>query len=477
MTNTEKHSAKKSNLKLLLCVGLAVALWIIGPYITNQLPAGAWNIFAVFATVIFAFILRPYPMGAIVIMGLLVLVLSDSITLKESLSGYGNSTVWLVVTAFLLADGVIRTGLGKRVALSLVQRFGNTLAGLSYAICGAELILGPVIPSNTARGGGVLAPIVDALSRELGSSPKDSPESAGSYLTLLGAHANLITAAMFLTGMAANPLVSNAVFITTGVEFGWLTWALGAIIPGITGLILLPWVLRKIVKPTIKDTKPAQGKAKEELQKMGAISLNEWVMSGVLLLMILLWSTKGFHGWGTTLVALIGIVLLLITRVVSWDNIIKNSSAWDALIWLGGLLTMANMLKKYGFIDWFVGGMERWLTSFDGIVLIVLIAVFYFYSMYFFSMLTAHISAMAGAFVALIFTLTGQPYIGAAIIAYISCLSGCLTNYSTGPVIIYFGLNYVKPNVWFKTGFLISLFHLVIWLLVGGVWWKFLGWW
>ena len=83
-----------------------------------------------------------------------------------------------------------------------------TVTGLGYAICASELILGPLVPSNTARGGGIIAPIVDSISRSLGSEPQKDPEIAGEYLHLVGAHANLITAAMFLTGMAANPIIS-----------------------------------------------------------------------------------------------------------------------------------------------------------------------------------------------------------------------------------------------------------------------------
>ena len=51
-----------------------------------------------------------------------------------------------------------------------------------------------------------MAPIVNSLSRALGSTPENQPRLAGEYLMLNGAHVNLITAAMFLTGMAANGL-------------------------------------------------------------------------------------------------------------------------------------------------------------------------------------------------------------------------------------------------------------------------------
>ena len=469
-------NTQKSLFKLFIVVLVAIIIWLSESLVGA--PIKGWHIFAVFIAVIFSFIIKPYPMGLMVILGLVALTATKTITMKEALSGYGDTTVWLVVAAFLIAGGVINTGLGKRIALKLVSWLGKTTLGLGYAICGAELILGPVVPSNTARGGGILAPIVNSISIALGSTPKDNPKKAGEFLTLVGSHANLITAAMFLTGMAANPLVSRAVEDILGIEFGWGTWALGAIVPGLISLSLLPLVIYKLSKPTLTNSKMAQKEAKKQLEEIGTkLSVKEGVMLGILILLLVLWSTKFLHGLSTTLVAWIGVSAMLITNTQIWDDIIKNKKAWDTLIWLGGLLTMANLLKDYGFIDWFVLHTKEQVIGFSGLTTIIILGLIYFYSMYAFSMLTAHISAMVSIFLAVVFAAGGYPLIAAAIFAYFSNLSGCLTSYSSGPVIIYFGLNYVQIPKWFSIGFLISLFHITIWLGGGLIWWKILGWW
>ncbi|MCF6294519.1 MAG: anion permease [Flavobacteriaceae bacterium] len=469
-------NTQKSLFKLFIVVLVAIIIWLSESLVGA--PIKGWHIFAVFIAVIFSFIIKPYPMGLMVILGLVALTATKTITMKEALSGYGDTTVWLVVAAFLIAGGVINTGLGKRIALKLVSWLGKTTLGLGYAICGAELILGPVVPSNTARGGGILAPIVNSISIALGSTPKDNPKKAGEFLTLVGSHANLITAAMFLTGMAANPLVSRAVEDILGIEFGWGTWALGAIVPGLISLSLLPLVIYKLSKPTLTNSIIAQKEAKKQLEKIGTkLSVKEGVMLVILILLLVLWSTKFLHGLSTTLVAWIGVSAMLITNTQIWDDIIKNKKAWDTLIWLGGLLTMANLLKDYGFIDWFVLHTKEQVIGFSGLTTIIILGLIYFYSMYAFSMLTAHISAMVSIFLAVVFAAGGYPLIAAAIFAYFSNLSGCLTSYSSGPVIIYFGLNYVQIPKWFSVGFLISLFHIIIWLGGGLIWWKILGWW
>ena len=466
---------KASLLKLSICIALGLGIWSFGHLI--DAPAKGWQIFSIFFTVIISFILKPYPMGMMVLMGLVTLVTTNTISMEESLTGYADTTVWLVVAAFLIAGGVISSGIGKRIALNLISWFGKSILGLAYSICGTELILGPVVPSNTARGGGIIAPIVNSISHSLGSKSDENPKKGGEFLTLIGAHANLITAAMFLTGMAANPLIAKSAKDIYGISFDWGTWAMGAIIPGLIGLILLPLIIYQIAKPAVKDTSTAQEKVKEDLKAMGVFQTKEWIMLSIMTLLLLLWSTKFLHGLSTTIVAWIGVVAILIFSVQKWSDIIKNDKAWDTLIWLGGLLTMASMLKTYGFIDWMVDNFQTWVAEYNGYTAIVLLALIYFYSMYLFSMLTAHIFAMVGVFLALTLSLDIEPLLAIGIFAYFSCLCGCLTYYSTGPVIIYFGLGYISSAKWFSTGLIISFFHLLIWLGIGSIWWKLIGWW
>jgi DASS family divalent anion:Na+ symporter len=462
-------------LRLGACVLLAVILWN-APIPDHLNPAG-WHIFSIFIPVILSLILRPFPIGAMVLFGLVVLMMSETLTPQEALSGFADTTVWLVVAAFLIAGVVIHTGFGRRIALILVSRLGKSIIGLGYSLCGAELILGPVVPSNTARGGGIVAPIANSLSHTLDSRSDHQPERAGQYLTLVGAHANLIAAAMFLTGMAANPLVARAASDIFNVEFGWGAWALGAILPGLVGMALLPLVVHIIAKPKLRRTAAAQEKAREELRKMGSWTSGEKVMAGAFIMLLVLWSTKPFHGMSTALTAWIGISVLLLTGTERWDGIIRNEKAWDTLIWLGGLLTMANSLKAYGFIDWFAVTMQVWVSDINGIAVAIVLALIYFYSMYAFSMLTGHIAALVAAFFAVALAAQAPVMLTIALLAYFSDLCGCLTNYSTGPIIVYFGLGYVRPHRWFSTGFLISLFHLAVWLIIGMAWWRILGWW
>ena len=465
----------KDHIKKVYPIIAGLILWFFEP--PSGLDEKGYQIFVVFISVIISLLVRAFPIAVSVLAGLSFSVMVGLISLKEALKGYSDSTTWLVVIAFLIAGVVIDTGLGKRISLLCIHALGKSMTGLGYAICSAELILGPLVPSNTARGGGILAPIVDSMSRTLGSMPNKSPDKAGQYLHLVGAHANLITAAMFLTGMAANPLISKLGLDVFQIEFTWYTWALGSIVPGALGLLGLPILLKYLSPPTIKSIQPIRAKIKKDIQLLGPWTFQEITTAIILGIMLLLWSTKPVHGWGTTTVALFGLLAILFTNAISWEEMAKNHKAWDTLIWLGGLLTLATSLKDLGFISWFAEMIQQSLTEYSPIFIFLMLALIYFYSMYFFSMLTAHIVAMAGAIFIVAKGVDLNPLLIVGVFAYFSNLCGCLTNYSTGPVIIYFGNGYLLPMSWFKIGFLVSIYHIIIWLGVGSIWWRIIGWW
>src|SRR5215468_4606298 len=104
-------------------------------------------------------------------------------SLSWALSGFSNSTVWLIFGAFMFALGYEKTGLGKRIALLLVKSLGSRTLTLGYAIALADLMLAPFTPSNTARSGGTIFPIVKNLPGLYDSKPHDpSAHRIGSYL-------------------------------------------------------------------------------------------------------------------------------------------------------------------------------------------------------------------------------------------------------------------------------------------------------
>lgn len=468
-----------SHRKLLLCLLLAALIWHLpAPRDEAGVPLDqGLHLLALFAATVVGFLTRALPMGAMVVLALVTAAGLGVLGFDQTLTGFADETVWLVVASFLLAGNVVRSGLGRRLALTLVVKLGRTPRGLAYALCGSELLLGTLIPSNTARGGGILAPIVKSLALALGSEPAASPRTAGAYLTLVGAHANLVSSAMFLTGMAANPLIRAAAWDVYGLDFSWSTWFVGALVPGLISMALLPYLIGWLEPANARDVSLARASASVQLAEAGAWTKAEKTMAAVGAALVLLWMTKPIHGLGAALVAWLGVTALLLLGTERWSDVLENTGAWDALFWVGGLLTMATHLRDLGVVGWFATTVRHAVQDLPAATAMGALMLVYFYSMYGFSMLTAHIAAMVGAFLGVAKLGGAPPLVAVAAFAYLSNLCACLTPYGSGPVIIYFAQGYVSSNRWFVIGFVVSLAHLAVWLGAGALWWKALGWW
>jgi len=465
-----------SNLKKgLLVILVGAIIWFL------PVPAGlkpqAWQLFAIFVATILGFILQPLPIGSIAFIAVTLSALSGVLKPAEALSGFSNITIWLIVSAFLFAKGFIKTGLGRRIAYMIIKAIGDSTLKLGYAIVISDLIMAPAMPSSAARAGGVLFPVVRSLNSALGSEPGPTARKVGAYLLQTEYHGNAITCAMFMTAMAGNPLIALLAAKTLNIEITWGQWALAAIVPGLISLLVVPYFIYKFDPPELTELPESKEMARQELVKLGPLSSAEKIIAGVFCGALLLWSTSQFTKIDATVVAMLGVSVMIITKVLEWKDILEEKGAWDTMIWMGSLVALADYLSKLGFIPWFAKVVGAsivgipWLPAF-GILLLV-----YVYAHYAFASLTAHITAMYAAFIAVAVAAGAPPYLVALALAFMSNLCMSLTHYGGSPAPIFFGAGYVDQGTWWKVGFMVSVVNLIIWIGLGSIWWKFLGLW
>lgn len=444
----------------------------------DGIKPGGWAVLAIFVGTVLGLILQPLPLGAVALIGLTLTMITQVLEPDVALSGFANSTIWLIVAAFFISIGFTKTGLGRRIALMFVSALGKRSLGLAYGVALTDLVLAPATPSNTARSGGVLYPIISSLSRQAGSNPDaESRRKLGAYLSVVAISVNTITSAMFATAMAANPLVQEFAG-KQGAEITWAKWAIAASVPGLIALAVIPALLYKVYPPELRDTPEAPRQARTELAETGPMSKHEWIMTAVFVLLLLMWSVGSqLYDLSATTSALAGVSLLLITGVLTWGDLVAEKSAWTTLTWFAVLVMMAGQLQKLGVIKWFSGeiadatGGMGWQAAF------VLLTLVYFFSHYMFASNTAHVAAMYVAFLAAAIA-TGAPAIMAALVlGFISSLFGGLTHYSSGPCPVHFGSGYVTLVEWWRNGLIVAVANIAIWMGVGIVWFKILGYW
>lgn len=459
----------------LIAVAIGAIIWFLPA--PAGLKAQAWHLFAIFVATIVAFILQPLPIGAIAFIGLGISGALGILKPAEALTGFGNSTMWLIVSAFLFAKGFVKTGLGRRIAYKVMASIGDSSLKLAYALALSDLIISPATPSNTARGGGILYPIVRSLSSAFGSEPGETSRKIGSYLMKSSFQVNCITSAMFLTSVAPNSLCAALALKTAGVNLSWGTWALAGIVPGLIALAICPYVVYLMYPPEIKKTPEAKEIAKREIEKMGPMSGSEKVVAITFVSALLLWSTASFTKLDATFSAMLCVGIMLVGQALTWQDVLEEKGAWDTLIWMGGLISLASALSTYGLVDWLSKLIGSSLVGLSWMTALGILLLAYMYSHYFFASLSAHVTAMYAAFLAVAVAAGAPPFLAAMSLGVISALFGGLTHYATGPSPIFFGSGYIPQGTWWKIGFVMSVINLIIFVGIGSMWWKIAGLW
>lgn len=477
----------------LFAIAIILFLWFaIAP--PQGVSANAWHLLALFVGTVVAIIGKAMPIGAIAILAITSVALtgvtndSPSGAIKDALSGFSNSLIWLIGIAIIISRGLAKTGLGNRIGYYFISLFGRKTIGIGYALALSELVIAPVTPSNTARGGGIIHPIMKSIATSFGSTPEaGTSRKIGHYLALVNYHINPITSAMFITATAPNPLIVKFIADATGanISITWSTWALAALLPGLVCIALVPLVVYAIYPPEIKSTPDARTYAKAKLTEMGPMSYGEKVMISVFALLLLLWASVPAMIFGdayavnTTAVAFLGLSILLVSGVLSWQDVLTEKSAWDTVVWFSALVMMATFLNKLGLVAWFSGVVETNIAQLglDWTLSAVILVAVYFYAHYFFASTTAHITAMFAAFYAAGLALGAPPLYLGLLLAGASSLMMSLTHYATGTSPIIFGSGYVSMENWWLMGFIMSVVNLAVWGIVGGLWWKLLGYW
>ncbi len=459
----------------IIVVLVGAIIWFLP--VPSGLTVTAWRLFGIFAATILGLILQPLPLGAMAFAGLTVCTLAKLITPQQAVSGFGSTTIWLIVAAFLLARAFLKTGLGRRVAYLIMRKIGNSTLRLGYALALSDLVMSPAMPSATARIGGVLFPITRSLCSGFGSEPDNAPRKMGAYLMQTVYQCDNVVCAMFLTSMAANPLIASFALKTVGVNITWEMWALATSVPGCLTLLGIPYLMLKLSPPELKYTPEAKGIAQRELDKLGPMSRNEKLLTSVFFGCLLLWCTGSLNKIDPTVVAMMGVTSLVLTGVLEWKDILEEKGAWDTMIWMGSLITLAAGLVRIGFIPWFAKSVSGAITGINWLLALLILIIVCFYAHYGFASMTVHVTAMYVPFLS-VAAITGAPKLLAALsLAFLAQLSGGITHFAGAGAPIYFGAGYVSQAEWWRNGFFISVLNLVVFIGIGAIWWKIIGLW
>jgi len=472
-------------------VPIAAALLVVVVPPPPGLSHHAFHYFGVFVAVILGLVFEPIPAAAIGLIGVTFCAVTGlaftpaqlanpsfqlpAEGLKWALSGFTNATVWLIFGAFMFALGYERTGLGKRLALLLVRSMGRRTLGLGYAVTMADLALAPFTPSNTARSGGTIFPLVKNIPALYGSEPGPTARRVGSYLMWTGFAATCVTSSMFVTALAPNLLALELVRKTAHVEISWTDWFVGFLPMGALLLLALPLLTYLVYPPEVKEGRQVQEWARQELVRMGPRTLRQGIMAALVLAALGLW-IFGKSFVDPTTVALLVICAMIVTGVVTWDDVVGNKQAWNVLVWFATLVALADGLNKVGFVAWFANGAASMLAGLSPTAVVLLLTALFFLVHYLFASSTAHTTAVLPVVLAAGAAIPGIPVKAFALLLCFSLgLMGVISPYATGPAPVWYGSGFVARGDFWKLGLGYGLAFLAVLLAIGVPYLLFLG--
>ena len=208
---------------------------------------------------------------------------------------------------------------------------------------------------------------------------------------------------------------------------------------------------------------------------MGGFTRAEMTLGALVLLALGLWIFGG-EAINATTVALVVIGLMLVLKVVTWDDICKNSAAWNTLAWFATLVALADGLNKVGFVKWFADLVGAHMAGFSPFTAMILLVLVFYFTHYLFASITAHVTALLPVMLAVGMSIPG---INMPEFALLLCLTlgvmGVLTPFATGPSPVYYGSGYLPAKDYWRLGAIFGVLFIAVLLAVGLPWLALIG--
>lgn len=342
--------------------GIVVFLLLYFLPLGEGLSATGQSGLASFALALVWWVTEPFPTYLTSLVLMFLLLVTGASGPKPILDVLGLDVIWLNLLAFILAAMLVKTRLARRLALTLVIRFGSTARWALFAFVVLQLALAPLIPATAARAVMTL-PLMLVIAAIYGST-EETPNAFGKNLMLLNLIGISVLSSISMTGSSANMIAAGFIQTMGGERVYYFDWMrLGAPIAIVTTLLMWiigqRWIFR--IAPADRAPKVPGGleMIRQKRAEMGPLSPAERKAIGVFALVLFLWTTDAFHlrWFGVDITppfaALLGVVVALFPRwgVLTWA---ESDIPWHLLIFSAGAYAGGLALDSTGAAEWLV---------------------------------------------------------------------------------------------------------------------------
>ncbi|MBL8153855.1 MAG: anion permease [Anaerolineae bacterium] len=265
---------------------------------------------------------------------------------SEFFETLGDPLIWLMFASFIIAAAVKVSGLSERMAL-WVTRYASNVRQLFVLLTIVLIATAFLVPSTSGRAA-LMLPVFLAIRAVM---PNDRVAKA---LSLLFPAVILLSAIASLIGAGAHLITADILWRTGGEYLGFGRWlAMGlpfAIASSFAAMLAILFLFT-----TRQDRAARLNLTGDTIAQRKPWSRAEWIVSGVTLALVALWATETVHGVNSTLIALLGGLILTapMLNVISFKTALKEVD-WGMLIFMAATLELGEALIESGGAQWLV---------------------------------------------------------------------------------------------------------------------------
>ena len=346
-------------LRPLFFVSLALFVWYVNALPDPQgLTSQGKSAIAVFLLCLALWVSQAVPLAVTSIAAIVLVPLLGILSKEETYSIFGNEAVFFILGAFILAGAVLNSGLSNRIALGIMERFGNSPRRLVLSIFLLAAVLSFFMSEHAVAA--MLFPIVLEIAKSLDLRPGRS--NYGKLLFLSLAWGCVIGGVATFLGGARVPLAVGILKELTGEGINFLNYTV-AVFPMVVVMLLIGYfLLLKLFPIDIGSVTKAREVLSNRIYEMGKVSYVEYAVGTLMVLTIALWMTLG-EEVGLSTIALLSVIALFVFRLVRWKDI-EEYVNWGIILMYGGAIILGTALDKSGAAKWLAEHtIAEWATT------------------------------------------------------------------------------------------------------------------
>jgi len=331
----------------LLCLALG-AWWALTVTPPTGLAEPGWRALIVFVLCLVLWVTQLLPLAVTSLLGLALLPLLDVMPATDAYSLFGNPAVFFILGAFILAVGVMRTGLSEHIALTMLKTIGLGPRRLLLAVLVLPAVMAAFIPEHAVAA--IFLPIVLKIVQGL-NLPSGHRYTASLFLAM--AWGAIIGGVATLLGGARGPLAIGIVQEITGRSITFTDWSIAALPVVAVMLCVALAFLLCCVHGIEVDVSGASERLRQRQLELGELQARGKLMALVMVLTVTAWVWAG-HVLGLASIALVAVVATFGLRLVSWHDVEQHVN-WGVVLMYGGAIAVGKALSVTGAAAWLAG--------------------------------------------------------------------------------------------------------------------------